>query len=122
MKLAIPSETDLGLMSVRSGHFGHAPYFTVVEIDDAGKIVGVESVKNIDHDAVGCGGVIDFALGLGIDAMLTVGMGRPPLMRFSQAGVTVYSERETPMVGEAVKVFLSGSCQQMSLEDACNHH
>lgn len=121
MKLAIPSETDLGLMSVRSGHFGHAPYFTVVDIED-GKIAGVEAVKNADHDAVGCGGVIDFALGLGIDAMLTVGMGRPPLMRFTQAGIKVYSERETPMVGEAVKVFLAGSCEEMSIEDACNHH
>ena len=39
MKLAIPSETDLGLMSMRSGHFGHAPYFTIVEIED-GKIYG----------------------------------------------------------------------------------
>lgn len=122
MKLAIPSETDLGLISIRSGHFGHAPYFTVVEIDGDGKIAGVESVKNADHDMVGCGGIIDFALSLGIDAMLTVGMGRPPLMRFTQAGVAVYSERETPMVGEAAKAFLSGSCQRMSLEDACSHH
>ena len=121
MKLAIPSETDLGLMSMRSAHFGHAPYFTIVEIED-GKIVNVESVKNADHDAVGCGGVIDYALGLGIDAMLAVGMGRPPLMRFTSSGVKVYSEQRTPMVGEAVKVFLSGVCEEMSLEDACNHH
>ena len=36
MKLAVPSETDAGLESIRSGHFGHAPYFTVVEIEDGG--------------------------------------------------------------------------------------
>lgn len=34
MKIAIPSETDAGLESIRSGHFGHAAYMTVVEFDD----------------------------------------------------------------------------------------
>lgn len=120
MKLAVPSETGDGLQSMRSGHFGHAPYFTIVEIED-GKVVGAQSVANVDHDVAGCGGVIEFALSLGIDAMLTVGMGRPPLTRFTQAGVTVYSERNTPVVGDAVQVFLLGLCPKMRLEDACAH-
>ncbi len=120
MKLAIPSETADGLNSMRSGHFGHAPYFTIVDIQD-GNVVSTEAVKNADHDAVGCGGVIDFALGLGIDAMLTVGMGIPPLTRFTSSGVQVYSERETPMVGDVVQRFLQGQCALMSMEDACAH-
>ncbi|MGN0073265.1 MAG: NifB/NifX family molybdenum-iron cluster-binding protein, partial [Coriobacteriales bacterium] len=84
MKLAVPSETDAGLQSIRSGHFGHAPYFTVVEIED-GEVVGAEAVKNVEHDAEGCGGVIEHAMGMGIDAMLAVGMGEPPLARFNAA-------------------------------------
>ncbi len=120
MKLAIPSETAEGLQAMRSGHFGHAPYFTVVDIQD-GEVTAVEAVKNADHDTVGCGGVISFALGLGIDAMLTVGMGRPPLTRFTEAGVKGYSERTTPIVGDAVTRFLEGGCPLMSLEDACAH-
>ena len=121
MKLAIPSETDAGLQSMRSGHFGHTPYFTIIDIED-GEIKSAEPVKNVDHDSVGCGGVIDFALGLGIDAMLTVGMGRPPLMRFTDAGVKVYSERETPIVGDAAARFIAGECDLMSMDDACAHH
>ena len=93
MKLAVPSETDAGLESIRSGHFGHAPYFTVVEIED-GKVVSASSVKNADHDAVGCGGVIEYAMSLGIDAMLAVGMGLPPLTRFNAAGIKVYPAKE----------------------------
>lgn len=120
MKLAIPSETADGLAAQRSGHFGHTPYFTIVDIQD-GAIAGAEAVRNVDHDAVGCGGVIDFALGLGIDAMLTVGMGRPPLSRFTEAGVKVYSERETPEVGAAAERFLRGECALMSMDDACAH-
>ena len=120
MKLAIPSETDQGLSSMRSGHFGHAPYFTIVTIEDD-QIKDVEPVKNVDHDEYGCGGVIDFAMGLGIDALLTVGMGYPPLMRFTEAGIKVYSERETPMVGDAAMRFIQGECDPMSPEDACVH-
>lgn len=121
MKLAIPSETDAELDSVRSGHFGHTPYFTVVEIDE-GNVIGTESVKNVDHDTQGCGGVIDYVISLGVDAIMTVGMGRPPLMRFSDAGIKVYSERENAIVGDALQKFLTGDVDLMSIDDACNHH
>lgn len=121
MKIAVPSESADGLAAVRSGHFGHAPYFTVATIED-GKIADVESVKNVDHDAEGCGGVIDYVISLGVDGILTVGMGRPPLTRFTQAGITVYSERESPQVGAALDRFVAGDVEEMALEDACNHH
>lgn len=121
MKLAIPSESADGLASMRSGHFGHAPYFTVVTIE-GDKVVAAEPVKNVDHDEQGCGGVIDHVISLGVDGILTVGMGRPPLMRFSQAGITVYSERETPQVGAAVERFIAGDASEMSIDDACSHH
>lgn len=122
MKIAIPSETADGLAAMRSGHFGHTPYFTVVEYDDDMNIVSVEPVKNVDHDQYGCGGVIDYVLGMGVDGILTVGMGMPPLMRFTQNGVIVYSERFTPNVGDVAQVFAEGLVERMSPDDACNHH
>ena len=122
MKLAIPSETADGLSSMRSGHFGHTPYFTIVEYDNDMNTVSVESVKNVDHDQFGCGGVIEYVLGLGVDGILTVGMGRPPLMRFTENGVIVYSEVQTPNVGDVAKLFAEGKVDRMSPESACNHH
>lgn len=121
MKIAIPSETADGLKSMRSGHFGHTPYFTVVEYDDAMNIISAEPVANVDHDALGCGGVIDYVLGLGVDGILTVGMGMPPLMRFTQNGVIVYSERCTPGVGDVAQLFAEGRVDRMSPDQACNH-
>lgn len=121
MKLAIPSESDAKLDAVRSGHFGHTPYFTVVEIVD-GNVKDVEAVKNVDHDTSGCGGVIDYVISLGVDAIMTVGMGRPPLMRFSDAGIKVYSERENAIVGDALRKFIEGDVALMSIDDACQHH
>lgn len=121
MKLAIPSDSDACLDSVRSGHFGHCAYFTVVEIED-GTVKNVYAVKNADHDAVGCGGVIDHALNMGIDAILAAGMGRPPFTRFTQAGVDVYIEQETPRVCDVIELFLQGKVAKMSIDAACSHH
>ena len=121
MKLAIPSEAPDGLASMRSGHFGHAAYFTIVEYDDDMNIVGVESVKNVEHDEYGCGGVIEHVLGLGVDGILTVGMGMPPLMRFTSSGVTVYSETTEPIVGKVAELFAQGKVAVMDPDAACRH-
>lgn len=121
MKVAIPSETDQGLDSMRSGHFGHAPYFTVVTFDDDMKVAGVEAVKNVDHDEAGCGGVIDFAISLGIDAMLCAGMGMPPFTRFTNAGIKVYRDATQPTVGGAVGLFTKGEVPLMDPATACRH-
>ncbi|MBR3181687.1 MAG: NifB/NifX family molybdenum-iron cluster-binding protein [Eggerthellaceae bacterium] len=122
MKIAIPSETADGLLSMRSGHFGHTPYFTIVEYNDAMEIVSAEAVKNVDHDEFGCGGVIEYVLGLGVDGILTAGMGMPPLMRFTENGVIVYAEVETPYVGDVALKFAEGNVTRMSPDMACNHH
>ena len=121
IKIAIPSETDAGLESIRSGHFGHAAYMTVVEFDDDMNIVGVESVKNADHDAVGCGGVIDFVSGIGVDGILTVGMGMPPFTRFTNAGIKVYSDTTEPSVGNVARLFAEGKVALMDPANACRH-
>lgn len=120
MQIAIPSETDQGLESIRSGHFGHCPYFTIVTIDD-GAITDVRSVRNVDHDQHGCGGVIEYTLTLGIDAILTAGMGMPPFTAFSRNGVRVFIDGTTPKVGDVVQLFLAGDVAEMSADQACRH-
>ncbi len=121
MKIAVPSESETGLQSQRSGHFGHAAYFTIVEFDDDMNVVGVESVKNVDHDTEGCGGVISFVEGLGVDGILTAGMGMPPFTRFTNAGVTVYADTTEPNVGKVVEMFAAGNVAPMDPNAACRH-
>ncbi len=48
--LAIPTANSEG---DRSGHFGHCPLFTLVEIA-ANRIAGIRTVTNIAHGAGGC--------------------------------------------------------------------
>ncbi len=121
MRVVVPCETDAGLSSVRSGHFGHAPWLTVVDFDDEMNIADVQAVKNADHDIAGCAGVIEHVIDLNADAIITVGMGRPPFMRFTKAGIAVYVEQEMPMVFDVLIEFVSGNVVRMSLDDVCQH-
>lgn len=121
MKIAVPSENANGLASMRSGHFGHAPFLTIVELDDNMDIKSVESIKNAEHGEGGCGNVIEYVLGLGLDGILAAGMGMPPLMRFTQGGMTVYFERTEPIVGPAIALLAEGKVRTMTPEDACHH-
>ena len=102
-------------------HFGHTEQFKIYQVED-GKIVSAEAVKNVDHDQYGCGGVIEYVLDLGVDGILTAGMGRPPLMRFTENGVIVYADTSAPLAGDAARLFSEGKAQRMSPADACSHH
>lgn len=120
MIIAIPSETPEGLSAPRSGHFGHTPYFTLATLEND-QITKLEVYQNVDHDAVGCGGVIDFAMSLGIDAMITVGMGMRPLTRFTNGGIKVYSDCISQTVADALIRFVEEEPTLMDPADACKH-
>ena len=120
MRVVVPSETDEGFGSLRSGHFGHTPWFTIVTIQD-GKCTQVEVAQNVDHDLVGCGGVIDYVVSLDVDAIIAMGMGVPPFTRFTQAAITVYIDGTQPYVGGAITLLLQDRLPQMQLDQACRH-
>jgi len=121
MRIVIPCETDQCLDAPRSGHFGHAPWLTVVELDDQMQVTSVQAVRNADHDTMGCAGVIDHVMSLNADAIITAGMGMPPLMRFTNAGIVVYADRTQPTAGEVLARFVAGDVYRMSPDDACRH-
>ena len=120
MRVAVPSDTDQGLESTRSGHFGHSPYFTIATVEN-GKIEKVEVFKNVDHDEHGCGGVIQYALSLGIGAIVVRGMGQPPFRAFTQNGASVFIDAAAPTVGDVLQKFIDGNLRQMTLDQACVH-
>lgn len=121
MRIVIPCETDELLDAPRSGHFGHAPWLTIVELDEKGEVTNVEAIRNVEHGEGGCGNVIMHVLGLDADAIITAGMGMPPLMRFTQAGIVVYADRSVLTAGEVLELFLNGQVARMSPDDACKH-
>ena len=100
MKLAVPTMGEAGLESERAGHFGHCDCFEEGE----------------------CMRPVGLLAKAGVDAIVAAGMGMRPLTGFNQAGITVYFENQTPIVGDAAKLVAAGSVPVMSADNACNHH
>ncbi len=96
MKVAFTADEPQGLESVVSYHFGHCPYFVVVELD--GKTV--KTVKNIENTyAAGheAGELPGFMNTLGVDIIATGGMGPKAQEFFANFGIK-------PFVGAYGKV------------------
>lgn len=121
MMLAVPSLGEGGLEGERSAHFGQCDCFTLVEIAD-GAIQSVRTVENPSHAEGGCLRPVSLLASHGVDALIVVGMGARPLAGFGDAGITVYSERQTPGIGEAVRLVLDGKAEIMDPDAVCGCH
>ena len=119
--LAIPSALPGGLEAGMGMHFGHCDIYTIVQIED-GAIKSVGTLPNVPHQQGGCLAPVQHLASHGVTALLAGGMGMRPLMGFNQAGITVYFENQTPIVGDAAKLVAAGSVPVMSADNACNHH
>jgi len=100
MKIGVISEGD-SLESYVAEDFGHAPFFLIVDMDT----LDYHVVVNEYADSMGAGvKVADAIVGLGVDAVITGGIGSHGLEILSKAGIHVaYDEEGT--VEECVKDF-----------------
>ena len=119
--LAVPSVGEGGVDCERSGHFGHCDTFTLIEIAE-GAVTGVKIVKNPPHVEGGCLAPVNLLASHGVTAILVAGMGGRPLAGFQSAGIDVYFENATPVVGDAVARLLAGECELMDASHTCQGH
>ncbi|MFW9832596.1 MAG: NifB/NifX family molybdenum-iron cluster-binding protein [Candidatus Thorarchaeota archaeon] len=114
-KIAVTADIDNGLESPISGHFGHCKAFIVSTVED-GEIVKVESIPNPGHSS--CAEPVDRLAGLGVEVLITMGMGMKPFMHAQQVGLTVVRSGNTT-VGDAVKTYLKGVGELMDRDGLC---
>jgi predicted Fe-Mo cluster-binding NifX family protein len=112
MRIVVSSESDGGLKSSVSHHFGRCPFFTIVDID-GGAIGSVNFIENPFYGSHAPGQVPTFIRKLGADAMIAGGMGRRAIDMFAGYGIGCSTGALTT-VGEAVEDFLSGRLAQAS--------
>jgi predicted Fe-Mo cluster-binding NifX family protein len=118
MKIAVPVETDLGLESPVYGHFGSAPYFALIQTDDA----SFEMVSNGNAEHVH--GACHPAQGLmrhKVDGVLVGGIGRNALMGLLAAGIRVY-QSSSATLGEAMRAVRAGELDEFSPQAVCGAH
>jgi len=89
MRIVIPvlAEGDLNIQL--SGHFGRAPYFAVVDLDEDGSVSDQRTIANTSEHFGGVGSPPDRILQLSPSALITYGMGPRALSIFQNARVAV---------------------------------
>ena len=90
VKVAIPSTKGSGLEDVIFEHFGHAPYFTFVEVED-GEVKKVEVVKNPYEGFHSPGELPSFLKENGVSVLICMGIGFRAKAFFEEYGIKVYT-------------------------------
>jgi predicted Fe-Mo cluster-binding NifX family protein len=89
VRIVIPVLDESGVNAKLSEHFGRAPYFAVIDLDDNGRILSQKTVANTSEHFGGTGLPPDRILQLRPNALITYGMGPRALKIFHEAKVAV---------------------------------
>ena len=117
-RIVIPAEDGNGLDAKLSEHFGRAPYFIVVELNEDGSIVNFQAVPNESEHFGGFGRPPDRLLQLEPSAVITYDMGPRALSIFQAAGVAVL-RANTGTVKEVVEAYRQDRLEELT--EGCHH-
>jgi len=86
MKIAITAENNNGLESIIAQHFGHAPFFILVDVED-GQVTATKGVANPFISGHAPGEVPGLIKEQNANVMLSGGMGGRAIQFFEEAGI-----------------------------------
>ena len=89
VRIVVPVSDESGIDAQLSEHFGRAPYYAVIDLDDEGHVVGQGTISNTSEHFGGVGNPPDRILQLQPKALITYGMGPRALRIFQTAKVAV---------------------------------
>ena len=110
MKIAITAENNNGLESLVAQHFGHAPYFILVDVED-GQVTATKSVANPFVNGHAPGQIPGFIHQQKADVMLSGGMGGRAIQFFEQAGIQA-ATGASGTVRQALESYLGGKLSE----------
>lgn len=116
MRICIPTDDDQGLSGAVAGHFGRAPFLTLVDVDSG----EVSVVANRPHGEGHCNPVAAIA-GHGVGAVLCAGAGRRAVAALEGAGIRVLVTGAI-RVEDAVADLRTGGARPLSAGEACGGH
>lgn len=118
IRLAIPVQDSNGLNARLSQHFGRAPYFAVVELDEAGELSNLRMVPNRSEHFGGKGKPPEILMGLKPNAVVTYGMGFRALNMFQKAKIAVLQTNHNS-VKKVIDAY--NKDQLVELTEGCHH-
>jgi predicted Fe-Mo cluster-binding NifX family protein len=119
-RVIVPVAGQNGLDAKLAEHFGRAPYYAVVDIND-GEVVDVKTVANTGEHAGGTGQAHDKILELKPNAIIVYGMGPRGLNTFQDAGVAVL-KANSDIVRNVIAAYKDNTLQELTEGCAHAHH
>lgn len=117
-RLVMPVINQAGLEAPVAEHFGKAPYFAIVDLDDNKKVLNIKTEMNRSEHAGGVGLPHENLLVLKPDMFIVYGMGPGCLRSLQNMGVTVLKAIGST-VNDVVDAFKDGKL--VALEGGCPH-
>lgn len=118
-KIVIPVEDENGLNARLSQHFGRAPYFAAVELDENGRVLKLQMVPNTsEHFGGGMGKPPQIILSLKPHAVITYGMGFRALSMFQSANVAVL-QTNRHLVKDVIEAYNRDELTELT--EGCHH-
>jgi predicted Fe-Mo cluster-binding NifX family protein len=121
-RIVVPVLDDKGIDAHLSEHFGRAPYFAIIDLDDEGHVIGQGTISNTSEHFGGVGNASDRILQLKPKALITYGLGPRALRRFQNAGVAVLRS-DINNVREVVRAYNNNELEELTqgCHDARHH-
>ncbi len=122
IRIVVPAEDNGGLQAQVASHFGRAPYFAVVEIED-GEVRNTTTVPNTGEHLGGQGHPHENLLSLKPDVIVAQGMGPGGIQSFRNAGIQVL-QTEPGKVKDVVEAFQKSELPELTAgcQHAHHHH
>lgn len=118
--VAVPVEDDTGLGSERSAHFGRAPFFAIVRVED-GAIGESRIALNPPGDEVGHGYVAMMLASAGVTDIITASIGPGMRTRLEMTGVRLWHDSDSATAARAVERLFAGELLPIADRDVHGH-
>jgi predicted Fe-Mo cluster-binding NifX family protein len=110
MKIAVTAENNNGLESMVAQHFGHAPFFIMVDMEN-GEVTAVQDVTNPFAQAHQPGQIPGFIHEQKANVILSGGMGGRAIAFFEQLRIKA-ATGATGTVRQSLENYLGGKLQE----------
>jgi predicted Fe-Mo cluster-binding NifX family protein len=120
-RIIIPVENNQGLQAPLCQHFGQAPYYAIIELDDNNQISKVESKLNTSEHMGGTGNPHTTILDFKPDVIIAHAMGPGALQTFENANVKVL-RASSVKVKDIIDDFIGNKLQDKVAPCPHSHH
>jgi predicted Fe-Mo cluster-binding NifX family protein len=118
VRIVVPVSDEKGIDAHLSEHFGRAPFYAIIDLDENGKVIGQGTIANTSEHFGGVGLPPQRILQLKPKALVTYGLGSKALKIFQDACVAVL-RTEANTVREVVDAYNSNELQELT--QGCHH-